>query len=199
MVISRVYVFERRNYASIVLIPLFVKLNILIDQMGTARLADFGLLTIISDPTNHLSSSTDAHGGTPRWMSPELIYPQEYGLEKSQPTKHSDCYALGMVIFETISGHHPFHQYGKQTVAIKVIRGEHPLREVGFTDDLWRMLELCWAFQPTDRPSIEDVLLRLDGVSDSSEPPFPGTGEEMEEDGHNSMDDSPGMFLVHSI
>ena len=33
-------------------------------------------------------------------MSPELLYPKKYGLKECRPTKPSDCYALGMVIYE---------------------------------------------------------------------------------------------------
>jgi len=39
-------------------------------------------------------------GGTTRWMSPELLDPDRYGLPDSRPTKESDCYALGMVAYE---------------------------------------------------------------------------------------------------
>jgi len=33
-------------------------------------------------------------------MSPELLYPEMFGAEHSQPTIQSDCYALGMVVYE---------------------------------------------------------------------------------------------------
>ena len=42
-------------------------------------------------------------GGTRRWMSPELLDPEMFGIPQSQgdrPTRQSDCYALGMVIYE---------------------------------------------------------------------------------------------------
>ena len=39
-------------------------------------------------------------GGTTRWMSPELLYPEGYGTSDGRPTKQSDCYALGMVVYE---------------------------------------------------------------------------------------------------
>ena len=104
----------------------FVEANILIDQIGQARLADFGFLTIISDPTNHLSSSSCTQGGTARWMSPELIAPQRFGFKNSRPTKPSDCYALGMVIYETISGNLPFHEHTDLAVFAKVLEGERP-------------------------------------------------------------------------
>ena len=59
-------------------------------------------------------------------MSPELIDPQRFGLENSRPTKSSDCYALGMVIYETISGHLPFHKDADMTVFVKVLNGKRP-------------------------------------------------------------------------
>jgi hypothetical protein len=36
-------------------------------------------------------------------MSPELLYPENFGIPQSEgdrPTRQSDCYALGMVIYE---------------------------------------------------------------------------------------------------
>jgi len=39
-------------------------------------------------------------GGTKQWMSPELLNPESFGLNDSRPTTQSDCYALGMVVYE---------------------------------------------------------------------------------------------------
>ena len=50
-----------------------VKANVVIDQTCRARLADFGLLMVVSDSINLFSSGTYTLGGTLRWMSPELI------------------------------------------------------------------------------------------------------------------------------
>ena len=108
-------------------------------------------------------------------MSPELLNPQRFKLEKSRPTKASDCYAFGMVIYETISGHSPFHRDANHTVVLKVSSGEHPPRKVRFSDSLWRILELCWGPQPNARPTIEDVLQYL-----RMEPPICGLYAETE-------------------
>ena len=74
---------------------------------GSACLADFGLMSIVLDPeTTDITSSTEGTGkGTYRWMSPELFYPNEFGLPKFQLTKESDCYAFGMVTYEVIGSH----------------------------------------------------------------------------------------------
>ena len=195
MGISRACVFDVYSNASILLTSVVVKSNVLIDQTGNARLADFGLLTILSDPANHLSSSSFTQGGSARWMSPELIDPQRFGLDNSRPTKSSDCYALGMVIYETISGHLPFHQHADLTVFVKVLGGERPTRGAGFAESLWKMLAQCWMPQSNDRPSIQDVLQCLGKVFNSPEPlPFGLDGEmEGDCDEWDSADDSSGM------
>ena len=108
-------------------------------------------------------------------MSPELIVPEKFQLPKSRLTISSDCYALAMVIYETISGNMPFHECAEPAVYAKVMLGQHPSRGAVFSDDLWKMMEMCWTSRPDDRPSIADVLRCLRATSDSLEPiPKPG-------------------------
>jgi len=152
---------------TLVVIPphntVFIKANILIDRDGHARLADFGLLTIIPDSTNPMTSTTCMNVGTTKWMSPELLDPDRFDFKDGRPTKESDCYALGMVVLEVLTGEVPFARYTSLTVMRKVVDGERPERPQGpeatwFTDDLWGTLEQCWSPQPKTRPTIEAVL-----------------------------------------
>ena len=139
------------------------KANILINPNGHACLADFSLVTIISEPQTFISTCME--GGTTPWMSPELLDPESFGLKKSRLTKESDCYALGMVVYEVISGRAPFAP--SKAPVLKILRGEHPERpqEARFTDGIWRMLELCWNRQPGDRPSLNTVFRCLQDVA----------------------------------
>jgi serine/threonine protein kinase len=166
---------------------LFTKLNILIDKDGQARLADFGLLTIVSDSTNPTVSSYSANGGTTRWMSPELLEAHQLGTKDCRPTKESDCYALGMVIYEVLSGQAPFTPYKDFVVMRKVIEGERPERPEGvkgewFVGGLWETLEMCWAAEPESRPSIQAVFECLERVSKDWNPPSPRADEDIEAD-----------------
>ena len=115
---------------------------------------------MISDPAYATASTSVINSGTIPWMSPELLYPEQYGLKDSQPTKESDYYALGMVIFEVLSGRPPFAGYKGFIVTRKVIEGERPERPEGpwLTDDLWATLKQCWSSQPADRPTAEAVI-----------------------------------------
>jgi len=53
------------------------------------------MMLLIDLSTTPLSETTFASAGTVRWMSPELLFGQN-----SPSTRESDCYALGMVIYE---------------------------------------------------------------------------------------------------
>jgi len=187
---------------------LFIKLNILIDQDGRARLADFGLLIIVSDSTYHTSSSTPKSAGTTRWMSPELLDPVRFGREDGRATKESDCYALGMVILEVLSGKPPFSGDGGLIVMRKVIEGERPERpqgkeEVWFTGDLWEILEQCWLPQPERRPAIEAVFQCIERGSTTWQPLPPDSDDHAQSDSDDQSDFTsshgssidPSMFL----
>ena len=176
----------------------FNKANILIDKNGHACLADFGFLAIVPDPTNASTSSSLAIGGTTRWMSPELLTSDPTGPEVTRLTKQSDSYALGMVIYEVLSGQPPFAPFQSHTVIMKVVQGERPGRPNGlegarFTDELWRTLNRCWQPLPECRPSAEAVLECLEQVSGAREAPS-HRGDEKVPTGRDHPDSAGDSF-----
>jgi len=126
-------------------------------------------------------------------MSPELLDPDRFGLRDGRPTKRSDCYALGMVILEVLSGKPPFPSYNGMAVMRKIVEGEHPGRPEGeegvwFTADLWRTLEQCWSLQPERRPAIDDILRCLRQGSTAWQPLLPDSGDRAQPDGDDQSD-----------
>ena len=106
-------------------------------------------------------------------MSPELFDSEP---QDRCPTNYSDCYALGMVIYEVLSLRIPFYQYRSLVVPGKVVQGDRPTRPEGgdgvsFTDDVWKLLERCWVPEPRGRPSAKDVLSCLEKGSTFWVPP----------------------------
>ena len=202
MGISKGYVSEPRGYCPAHGLPA-PKANILINHDGRACLADFSLLAIVSDRSNAVSSCVE--GGEIRWMSPELLDPERFGLKESCPTKESDCYMLGMVIYEVLSGQAPFTPFKAVSVIWRILDGQRPERPQGrkgslFTDDLWGILELCWKKEPGERISAKVVLEGLEGTSLLPRPPSDvdgiverGTGEQSDA----TASDSSIFFPFH--
>src|SRR5919201_4870724 len=89
--------------------------NIMIDTAGNARLTDFGVVKALSGPSLTQSGMTF---GTAAYLSPE----QATGAPISPA---SDIYALGCVMYETLSGTPPFAGDNPAVVAYKQV-WEHP-------------------------------------------------------------------------
>ena len=103
-----------------------------------------------------------------------------------------------MVIYETISGHPPFHQHGDLTVFVKVLAGEQPLRGKGFTENLWKMLEQCWVSQPNDRPSIEAILCCLEPGTKPHGSKIPPQQHNLQGTSGDAQNPGIGYILQHS-
>ena len=154
---------------------------------------------VASDQSTVISSCIQ--GGTIQWMSPELIDPERFGLVESRPTKESDCYALGMVVYEVLSGQTPFAPSPLPPVIWKVLEGQRPGRPQGkggalFTDDLWEVLGLCWKHKPDERTNAKVVLQCLERTSMLPRP-SPDMDRIVEIDTDESLDaivNDSGMF-----
>ncbi len=73
--------------------------NILFDQYGDAFLADFGIARLTQG--GETLTATGGLVGTPAYMSPEQI-------QGSQLDGRSDIYALGIIVFEMLTGKKPY-------------------------------------------------------------------------------------------
>lgn len=131
--------------------------NILLTVDGAAKITDFGLArrnTTDSTAAPTLTWEQIASGGlsgTPAYMAPEL-------LEGQRPTPRSDVFALGMVVYEMLTG----RQAVSGTALVEVlqrIRNLEPLRLVAelpeeVRDPVGKMLQPA----PQGRPTMVDVV-----------------------------------------
>ncbi len=75
--------------------------NILFDQWGKPHLSDFGIVKLASESGTALTAAGGLIG-TPAYMSPEQI------RGEATLDGRSDIYALGIILFETLTGQTPF-------------------------------------------------------------------------------------------
>lgn len=72
---------------------------------------------------------------------------------------------------QVLCGHHPFIDIVTDILLIDAIvvgaRPEKPkgAAQLGFTKDLWRILERCWMENRSARPSVEDILPYLNDAT----------------------------------
>ena len=69
-----------------------------------------------------------------------------------------------------LCGHHPYLEFQSDIMAVHAIleggRPEKPeaAKQLGFSDELWRTVELCWLEDRNVRPRVEDVHSSLTGA-----------------------------------
>jgi serine/threonine protein kinase len=96
--------------------------NILVDAGGRANLTDFGLAKVLNDSFDLTRSGTAM--GTPAYMAPEQVA----GGEVSART---DIYALGVMLYEMVTGVLPFTSDSPMAVAMMHLRQElRPARQI---------------------------------------------------------------------
>jgi serine/threonine protein kinase len=83
--------------------------NIMVDRDGRARIMDFGLSRFLESEG---MTGTGVMLGTPEYMSPEQV-------ELRDIDARSDLYAMGVILFEMVTGHVPFEGQTPLAVAIK--------------------------------------------------------------------------------
>jgi serine/threonine-protein kinase len=70
--------------------------NIVVDEDGHVHIADFGIAAFVPTAAGEIPLA-----GTPAFMAPGLFH-------HKQPSKQSDLYALGIVLYEVATGREPF-------------------------------------------------------------------------------------------
>jgi len=97
--------------------------NILVDEAGAPHVLDFGLARAISDGRDTRLTQTGQVGGTLPYMSPEQVR----GLGDAADTR-TDVYALGVILYELLSGHFPYGVDGDTVTVMRAIAETAPIR-----------------------------------------------------------------------
>lgn len=169
--------------------------NVLVDDEGQPRVADFGLSQMVD--SQGLSGMSSMGGkGSVRWQAPELLNVGQSFEDVSctSPTTKSDTYAFAMVCLEVCvlmfayiigilraaqiyTEEPPFPKLRDGQVILEVAvnrkRPERPVFEDHLphrriSDGLWMLMQECWQHYASDRPSMESALMWLESLQSSN-------------------------------
>ena len=121
--------------------------NVLLGHDASIKVTDFGISQLISAA----SRSEETICGTPGYIAPECFQGERYGPK-------SDLFALGIVLYETLTGKHPFYGRNmKETMLNTLVVNPEPLSTalpgVSVPEDFEQLIFRLLAKTPDDRPT----------------------------------------------
>lgn len=124
------------------------------DGRETVKVLDFGLARLLMENEVSALTSPGTMLGTCSYMSPELI-------EANLASGASDIYALGVVLYEMVTGRSPFRAENNAATIWKITSGEYE-RPADLVPDLPHEIcagiEAALARDPKDRPASPEEL-----------------------------------------
>lgn len=150
--------------------------NVLVADDGRIQLADFGLSTVIEKANDSTMTATALLlQVTVPFAAPELLLgPDPETAEKpgagrpARRTTQTDVYAFGMLVVQAFTGRSPWAGCTALAIAKKLDQREtHPRPEnrappLGLCDLWWNACLACWTYEPSARPTMSELLVKLD-------------------------------------
>jgi len=126
--------------------------NIVITLEDVAKILDFGLAKLI-----HAATQPERLAGTPEYMAPEQI--------QGRSDRRTDLWALGVVIYEMITGRHPFDSSKRSEILRAIAHNDFPPASElcqAVPMELDRLIARALAKNPADRyQRAEEMLAHL--------------------------------------
>ena len=125
--------------------------NILIENSNKIKLADFGISKQIETLSQTRGAST-SNAGTIRWMAPEIVTGQKYGLKV-------DIWSVGCTMVEMLTTGPPWNNLNDAQIIIEILKGSYPTYILPEQrHEVQEVLRQCFHTDPAKRPSTQELL-----------------------------------------
>jgi tetratricopeptide (TPR) repeat protein len=143
--------------------------NLMFDEHGRIKVTDFGLAKAAAGSGLTMTGATL---GTAGYMAPEAVEEGSFAP--------ADVFALGVVLYEMISGRLPFEGDSPLAILYKIANETPaPLRDSNpeVPDDVQALVNRVLAKKPQERPSAEEAWRELTRLTGLPSPPLEATAE----------------------
>jgi hypothetical protein len=151
--------------------------NVMVTREGRVVLLDFGLIEDVPSELTYAAKHR-APSGTPSYMAPEQIEPKA-------PGQAADCYAIGVLLYEALTGLLPFD--ARELVELLQIKREAELvppskRVAEVPADLDDLAVRLLDRDPATRATLADILAVVDpeGTTTAGSPERPSDGPRLQ-------------------
>jgi len=133
--------------------------NVLVDASGRLALGDLGLARRCARP-----ALMTAETGSYRWMAPEVVKHEEYGLK-------ADVYSFAIFGWEVATYCVPYEDFEAVKAALKsATRGLRPALPAHVPPTIAAILRDCWESSADARPHADELVQRLGAFLASLDP-----------------------------
>ena len=123
------------------------------------KVTDFGIATYLSP------IGTRGLQGTKGFIAPEVLH---VGKRKQRSVYNhtADIFSFSMLLYQMIARRHPYHNIKPERIDSTVESGDRPkLQDVDNATVayhyLTKLMKICWANKPTERPTTDEILRYL--------------------------------------
>ena len=166
--------------------------NIMFDADGTPKLADLGVAKFTDEAHKTTVTTTGMIIGTPAYMAPEQM------MDSHHVDARADIYALGVVLYEMLTGKRPNEGSTAVELLAKALKGE-PLPDVRtmrpeVSAAIAHVLSLMCAPKPEDRPMSTSVVADLLSRANVDGLILPGAGGQQPPPPEQKEEQKPSIF-----
>ncbi|OEL31942.1 hypothetical protein BAE44_0007040 [Dichanthelium oligosanthes] len=135
--------------------------NIVRDDEGQLKVADFGSLSLIKASEDKLQMAQPMTQLDSVYIAPEIY--------RNEPFDRSvDVFAFGLILYEMIEGSPAFHpkpqEEAAKMICLEGLRPQFKNKPKYYPNDVKELIQECWDPAPSVRPTFAEIIVRLNRI-----------------------------------